>query len=464
MRVQIPSCLMFVSACLFFFELHTISVSAQCLSDQKSSLLSLKNDLKFDSSHSTKLVGWNRSVECCTWGGVSCDETGHVIVLDLRNESISGGIKTSSQWKGLNRLEFLSFGGNFLSGKLPESLLQIPSLLGLDLSNNKLSGRVSDLIRVSSYKLTNLDLSSNSFQGSIPEFIFKIPTISTLTLSKNKFSGSVDLDVFGKLKDLYSLDLSYNDLTVIVNERGSFSTLTKLNSLMLASCKLQKVPDIKNHTRLMMLDLSVNELTGEIPSWIWQVGNGYLRFMNLSHNHFSGLQKPYTFPFLLDVLDLHSNELKGDIPVPPRRVYILDYSSNKFGSSIPVDFGNVLRSTLTFSISNSKVVGVIPESIRNASSLRVLDLSRNGLTGSIPLIGNLKDLQSLDLSVNKLTGRIPEQLTNLTSLSFLNVSYNHLSGKIPQGSRFQAFTELSYKGNDGLCGPPLKKSCGKRMS
>nr|GEX32192.1 receptor-like protein 12 [Tanacetum cinerariifolium] len=233
---------------------------------------------------------------------------------------------------------------------------------------------------------------------------------------------------------------------------------------MLASCKLQKVPDIKNHTRLMMLDLSVNELTGEIPSWIWQVGNGYLRFMNLSHNHFSGLQKPYTFPFLLDVLDLHSNELKGDIPVPPRRVYILDYSNNKFGSSIPVDFGNVLRSTLTFSISNSHVVGVIPESIRNASSLRVLDLSRNGLTGSIPLIGNLKDLQSLDLSVNKLTGRIPEQLTNLTSLSFLNVSYNHLSGRIPQGSRFQAFTELSYKGNAGLCGPPLKKSCGKRMS
>nr|GEY03291.1 leucine-rich repeat protein [Tanacetum cinerariifolium] len=106
------------------------SSEAQCLGDQKSSLLTLKKDLIFDSSHSTKLVGWNQSVECCTWGGVSCDETGHVIVLDLRNESISGGIKSASQWKGLKRLEFLSFGGNFLSGNLPESLLQIPSLLG----------------------------------------------------------------------------------------------------------------------------------------------------------------------------------------------------------------------------------------------------------------------------------------------------------------------------------------------
>ncbi|KAL4576595.1 hypothetical protein LXL04_012691 [Taraxacum kok-saghyz] len=55
---------------------------------------------------------------------------------------------------------------------------------------------------------------------------------------------------------------------------------------------------------------------------------------------------PYTFSFLLDVLDLHSNYLKGEIPVPPRRVYHLDYPCNNFGSSIPFDFGNVLRSIL----------------------------------------------------------------------------------------------------------------------
>ncbi|KAL4557917.1 hypothetical protein LXL04_036111 [Taraxacum kok-saghyz] len=534
MRIQSSYWLLFLYFFASFFRLHPTLVSGQCLDNQKSLLLSLKNELKFDSSLSTKLVGWNQSGDCCGWGGVTCDKSGHVIGLDLNHESISGGFNGSSSlfrlknlsvilldentlssqipesfanfqnltvlslracnlsgplpkkifqgsrnlaslnlyqnnltggipsFQGVNSLQFLDLSYNSLTGDFPESLLTLPSIEYVYLSNNRLSGQISGKgIVVSSYKIRNLDLSRNKFEGPIPEFIFKLPVLSTLMLSENNFNGVVDLETFGKFKELYALELSYNDLTVKANAtKSSISSLSdQLNTLKLASCKMQELPILKNHSRLMMLDFSDNELTGEIPNWIWEVGNGYLRFLNLSQNRFSNLQKPYTFPFLLDVLDLHSNYLKGEIPVPPRRVYHLDYSSNNFGSSIPFDFGNVLRSTLFFSIAKSKVVGVIPQSIRNATSLRTLDLSHNTLTGPIPAIGNLKDLQSLDLSVNKLNGSIPEEIATLGSLSFLNVSYNHLSGKIPQGSKFQMFTELSFEGNKELCGAPLKKSC-----
>nr|XP_043638495.1 probable LRR receptor-like serine/threonine-protein kinase IRK [Erigeron canadensis] len=463
------SCVVVISMYrLFVFGLLLpLLVSAGgCLDDQKSALLSLKNDLTYDALVSTKLVGWNQStsVECCDWGGVTCDESGHVTQLNLNKEGIRGPIP--SYWEGLKYLKYLNLGYNSLDGNIPKSLLMpASSLEDLDLSNNRLSGQIHGLmINVSSSRLRNLDLSSNRLEGPLTEFILKLPaTISTLTLSANKFTGRVELDMMvAKFKELYALDLSHNHLTVHAKNSVMMNTSTKLNSLMLASCKMRQIPDVRNQSTLKMLDLSDNELRGEIPNWIWEAGNGYLRFLNLSHNGFSSLQKPYTFPFLLDVLDLHSNMLQGDIPVPPRRVYILDYSNNNFKSAIPVGFGNVLRSTLYFSISNSRVVGLIPQSItRNATSLRFLDLSRNALTGPIdPVIGSMKDLRSLDLSLNMLTGSIPEQLeTGLKSLSFLNLSYNHLSGRIPQGSNFQKFTKLSFEGNEGLCGPPLNKTC-----
>ncbi|GJT59664.1 leucine-rich repeat protein [Tanacetum coccineum] len=430
MSVKISTCILLVS---LFLGLHPITTSSRCTDSQKSSLWSFKNDLKFDSEPSFKLSTWNLSMDCCEWWGVTCDEAGHLTELSLNDDGITGGITSPH----LKSLKLLNLAYNLLSGNFPESLLtSLPSLEALYLFNNKLSGPIRKDIRVASYNLSALDLSNNRLQGPLPEFIFKLPSILTLKLPGNNFTGSVNLDGFGKFKNLYELDLSYNNLTVIANTKksSSFSSLAKLDTLRLASCKMQKIPNLKNQASLRTLDLSDNRFKGEIPNWIWSVGNG--------------------------VLDLSSNKLKGDIPVPPSEVIIVDFSNNKFGSSIPADFGNALSFVVSFSISNSKVTGVIPGSINNARFLRFLDLSSNSLAGPIPLDGSTQSLESLDLSVNKLSGRIPEQLTNIMTLEFLNVSYNRLSGKIPQGgARFPTFSKLSFEGNKGLCGPPLSKTC-----
>jgi len=50
------------------------------------------NSFTFDSSKSTKLVRWNLNTNCCLWLGVSCDQEGHVLVLELDNEVITSGV------------------------------------------------------------------------------------------------------------------------------------------------------------------------------------------------------------------------------------------------------------------------------------------------------------------------------------------------------------------------------------
>ncbi|MCI37385.1 receptor-like protein kinase, partial [Trifolium medium] len=104
--------------------------------------------------------------------------------------------------------------------------------------------------------------------------------------------------------------------------------------------------------------------------------------------------------------------------------------------------------------------GEIPQLIGDLSSLKGLNLSKNGITSTIPQsLSKLKNLEWLDLSRNQLTGEIPAALTNLNFLSFLNLSQNHLEGIIPAGQQFDTFGNDSYEGNTMLCGLPLSKSC-----
>lgn len=93
------------------------------------------------------------------------------------------------------------------------------------------------------------------------------------------------------------------------------------------------------------------------------------------------------------------------------------------------------------------------------SYLRILDLHKNSLNGTIPLtLGNLSKIQTLDLSENSLSGSIPSSLSNLTNLNHFNVSYNNLSGQIPSFSA-QNFNSSVFSNNPDLCGPPLERSC-----
>ncbi|CDP13063.1 unnamed protein product [Coffea canephora] len=375
--------------------------------------------------------------------------------LDLSLNDLTGNIP-STHFEGFVYLSFINLGYNFFTGKIPPSLFALPSLCKLQLANNNFIGQV-EFPSASSPFLDTLDLSGNQLNGSIPMSIFELQRLNVLSLSSNRFNGSLPLQMINRLRNLTTLDLSYNNLSIDASSGNStVSTFPQLSVLRLASCNLQKFPELRNQSNMIGLDLSNNQIAGEIPRWIWEVGDGSLQYLNLSCNHLVDLPMNATMPNL-SVLDLHSNQLQGEFPKLPETAIYVDYSSNKFSNSIPQDIGNSLIFAVFFSISNNSLSGVIPKSICNASYLLVLDLSNNALRGSIPdclfhdmenlgvlhlgrnnLGGTIPDnfpincvLKSLDVSKNILEGRVPRSLVNCTSLELLNVGSNKVEDTFP---------------------------------
>ncbi|KAL2250379.1 UNVERIFIED_CONTAM: Receptor-like protein 7 [Sesamum indicum] len=404
--------------------------------------------------------------------------------IDLSGNRLTGQIP-DSLWEGLEKLEFLDLSGNTLEGELPASLFVLPSIKVLHLNNNSFSGVIRDSFNSSSSPLEVLELNVNNLEGPIPRILFELRNLLSLSLSANKFNGSVQLTDFRKLTNLVYLDLSYNYLSVQVSETAAIPSLfPRLGTLMLASCNLQKLPLLRNLSSLMVLDLSDNQLHGEIPNWIWEVGDGVLRILNLSHNQFSHLQEPYAFRNH-HYLDLHSNMLRGEIPVPPRTAVFVDMSSNNFSSPLPANIGYSLTSSFFFSLANNKILGTIPPSLCNATRLRILDLSNNRLHGKIPsclfentlgvlnlrrnnVIGDIPDtfpvgcgLETLDLSWNTLQGKVPKSLTRCTEMGVLNLGNNDLNDNFPcwlknlTGLRVLVLSNNKFHGNISCLGDSI---------
>ncbi|KAJ4969863.1 hypothetical protein NE237_002962 [Protea cynaroides] len=358
-------------------------------------------------------------------------------------------------WK---RLVNLDLRNNSLNGTIPSSLFTLPTLKSLFLGQNQFVGQ---LMQFGTSSLETLDLSSNKLEGPIPLSIFELQHLTVLQLSSNNFNGTIQPEMIQKLQNLTSLDLSYNSLLINATVCNSNSSFPQLGSLKLASCKLLCFPDFlrQNQSKLSTLDLSNNQIHGQIPTWIWKIGDGSLAYLNLSFNFLNNLEQP--LPNMsynsLAVLDLHSNLLQGPIPVLSSLLIYVDYSDNRFQSIIPSNITPFLVFTIFFSLSSNNLTGEIPESICSAGYLQVLNLSNNSLSGTIPsclanmcenlMVLNLRQnhfvghipqefpvgcsLRTLDLSGNRLEGQLPAALANCKQLEVLNLGNNRLNGKFP---------------------------------
>ena len=262
----------------------------------------------------------------------------------------------------------------------------------------------------------------------------------------------------------------------------SLDQLQLLKSLHLNHNKLsgELLSSLRNLTDLDVLDLSYNNLSGQIPAWI---GTAFpnLVILNLRSNMFSG-RLPSLLSNLssLHVLDLAQNNLMGKIPVTLVELKAMAQDHNMSISSLYdnrsssgyeerlivitkgliLEYSRTLSLVVSIDLSDNNLSGEFPEGITKLFGLVFLNLSMNHIIGRIPeSISKLRQLSSLDLSSNKLFGSIPSSMSLLSSLGYLNLSNNNFSNKIPFIGQMSTFTESTFAGNPNLCGAPLVIKC-----
>ena len=113
----------------------------------------------------------------------------------------------------------------------------------------------------------------------------------------------------------------------------------------------------------------------------------------------------------------------------------LELSKNGLTGSIPTEWG-ALAQLRWLDLSGNKLTGAIPAELGQLRNLERLHLNNNQLTGAIPAaLGELGNLESLGLRNNQLTGEIPAALGRLRKLRWLYLSNNQLIGAIPAALR-----------------------------
>ncbi|KAL6347329.1 hypothetical protein AAG906_016771 [Vitis piasezkii] len=316
--------------------------------------------------------------------------------LDFSYNQLEGVIPSHVNEFLFSSLSYVYLGYNLFNGIIPSWLYTLPSLVVLHLGHNKLTGHIGEFQCDS---LEMIDLSMNELHGPIPSSIFKLVNLRSLYLSSNNLSGILETSNFGKLRNLINLYLSNNML----------SLTTSGNS----NCILPKIESI---------DLSNNKISGV---WSWNMGKDTLWYLNLSYNSISGFE---VLPWKnVGILDLHSNLLQGALPTPP-------------------------NSTFFFSVSHNKLSGGISPLICKVSSIRVLDLSSNNLSGMLPhCLGNFsKDLSVLNLRRNRFHGTIPQSFLKGNVIRNLDFNDNRLEGLVPRSLIICRKLEVLNLGNNKI--------------
>ena len=458
---------------------------------------------------------WLSEAPLGTWYGVSTNTDGRVTNLILDNNNLQGTVPSEigyldklenlslefnkllgtipSELGNLRRLRRLSFHANgFLTGPIPPELGNLEGLTGLFLGYNNLTGPIPLEIGKLA-RLQYLGLHTNKLTGPIPRELGNLVGLRSLDLSRNELSGPIPLEL-EELTQLQVLHLADNQLTGSIPRW--LGNLSELNGLYLYTNALTgSIPsELGNLAKLESLFVHTNRLTGSIPP---ELGNlTQLKQLHLSSNRLSGVV-PRELGDLgnLTRLDLQNNLLEGNVPLSFLRLNKLEVFGCSRTSGIclpgtddfrdwvskvearglvdfPVDFSycdEIDRQGLTAlyesangtgwtnsdgwlddDISLGRWYGVQTDSIGRVSTL---DLSRNGLSGSIPnTLGLLENMIKLRIRNNALSGRLPLSLVAVPLEEFDYTSTSLCVVDDPDFEEWLAGIPL-HTGTEILCGP-----------
>ncbi|PWZ38829.1 putative LRR receptor-like serine/threonine-protein kinase [Zea mays] len=231
----------------------------------------------------------------------------HLVKLDFRKNYFYGPLPAFIG--ELTALESMTVGINALSGPVPKELGNLTNLLSLALGSNNFNGTLPDELGKLT-KLRQIYIDSNDFSGPLPSTLSQLKNLSILWASDNNFSGQIP-DYLGSLTNLTQLRLQGNSfqgpiptslsnlvnlkklrIGDIVNGSSSLSfigNLTSLGELVLRNSIISDTlasVDFSNFVNLYLLDLSFNNITGQIPQSILNLPS--LSYLFLGNNSLSG--------------------------------------------------------------------------------------------------------------------------------------------------------------------------------
>ncbi|KAE8683441.1 putative nucleic acid binding protein [Hibiscus syriacus] len=430
-----------------------------CHRREREALMSFKSNM---ADPSNRLSSW-KGRNCCSWYGINCSDTLHVTVIDLRNPEPNNLILDMNS----QPLSTSSVPSTALVGTISPSLFSLTHLTYLDLSFNNFSFSKVPLGFSNLSALTYLNLSNVMFEDSITTQFSNLTSLVELDLScasvvvdyssaYPSLSSTVtvhlgslyayidrgrlyasDLKWLQGLKNLRKLQLSGVDLSQVspsVLWAKPISNLTRLRLLDLSNCRISgeiPVEQLLFLTRLSKLYMSFNFLATKIPTKLANLT--YLRVLDLTRSNLQG-----HIPYLpqLKILYLGNNsdltvDLHSMFAVPWPRLESIDISSTHVIGSIPPTIGNT-TSLVEFVAYNSFIQGQIPTPMMNLSRLEYLSLDMNYMSGEISSsISNLKSLQFLSLMQNSFHGPIPETICTISSLWYLALAINSFTGNLP---------------------------------
>ncbi|KAK1581899.1 hypothetical protein Q3G72_010082 [Acer saccharum] len=357
-------------------------------------------------NHIAKTIGatdWNFDANACgvmkipvietdPTTNITCNtvnNTSHIIAIKFKRWSLSGVLPTELvqlpyieeidfaynylngsipvEWDSI-RLKLISLFGNRLSGNIPSHLGNITSLIYLDLEANQFSGTVPAQLG----KLVNLEilrLSSNRLSGNLPMELAELKNLRDFRINDNNFNGSIP-DFIQSWMELKRLEIEGSGLEGPIP--SSISVLKNLAQLRISDIngKNQAFPELANMTALRRMILRSCSISGEIPQYIWRLNN--LRLLDLSFNNLTGELPNVPLPGSLRFIFLNGNSLSGKIP----------QSILKKGTNVDLSYNN-------FTQPNSEQPACQETQNLNLNLFRSSSAERN-LSGVLPCQNNFK--------------------------------------------------------------------------
>jgi hypothetical protein len=190
---------------------------------------------------------------------------------------------------------------------------------------------------------TSLTLDFVGVSGTIPRELGLLTALERFSVRGDGMaeimSGTIP-DIFGSLSNMQTIRLNDNDFTGLIP--ASFASLKNCIVMILSGNSLiGKIPKELAETQARTLNLSHNQLSGQIPSELFTLSE--LKILNLQNNNLSG-----TIP----------NEI-GDAT----SISNINFSNNQLGGSIPSEIGNLVQIRSAINFSSNRLSGGIPSEI-----------------------------------------------------------------------------------------------------